>query len=104
MRLLLALLAFALSALPMAANAELSTQHSRSAAMSSTMDYCDMSSDHDNSKRTSNCFSTVCMAIIFPEQERAASFIGEPTILAPMYDRIDLAFDAGIDPPPPRFR
>lgn len=43
------------------------------------------------------------MAIILPEQERAASFVGEPTILAPMYDRIDLAFDAGIDPPPPRF-
>lgn len=103
-RFLLALLTLALSALPMAANAEMATHRGQPHEASSTMDYCDMSRRHDSSKLPSNCFSTVCMAVILPAVKPLALVALRPASLTPIYARVDLGFKAGLEPPPPRFR
>jgi hypothetical protein len=102
MRILVILLAFALSALPMAADAGLPLKSGRSETISPVMNYCDMPSGDDHAKRMSNCFLTACMAILLPAQILALQSNCESTTFAFTYDRVDLGFDSVLDPPPPR--
>lgn len=102
MKLLSILLAVALSALPLAVRAAQPANGSGTEVGSASMAPCDSSSRHDPHKVHSNCFVTVCMAMIpaTPYNIRAIGLSARA--LTRVNVRAYHGFKAGLDPPPPR--